>query len=282
MHAFGLEECGDYAHAEQVARAALAPGRVRRAGAPRDGPCLRDDRARRRRRALDERALRPLERRHRRRHALLVAPGVVPSGAGPVEGRARALRPARARRPLERDRRPDRCLCAAVAHRAARRRRGHALGRARRRLGAAHRRRLLQLQRPARDAGLRRRARLAARRRLERALRRGRSLPTRHGADDAAARPARVPRADRVRARRQRARDHAARQPAGAGAPARRQPCAARRAEPDLAPGASNARAVATTRRRSDRRRPPRGAAGSAPDTRPMRASRGRRPRSET
>ena len=102
---------------------------------------------------------------------------------------------------------PDRCLRAAVAHRAARRPRRDALGRARRRLGAAHRRRLLQLQRPARDAGIRRRARLA----------RARSASSARCAKPprcrrATARPrdcsaSRLPRADRIRARQRRARD---------------------------------------------------------------------------
>ena len=55
--------------------------------------------------------------------------------------------------------------------------------------------------------------------------------PPRH--DDAPARTGRVPGPGRVRARRRHARGHAARQPAGAGAPPRRQPRAARRAPPD-------------------------------------------------
>ena len=92
---------------------------------------------------------------------------------------------------------------------------------------------LLQLQRPARDARLRRRTRLAARR-PARARPANRALaadPPRQ--DDATARPGRVPRPGRVRPRRRHARDHAARQPAGAGAPPRRQPRAARRPPPD-------------------------------------------------
>ena len=59
------------------------------------------------------------------------------------------------------------------------RRNRRALARARRRLGAAHRRPLLQLQRPARDAGFRRRAGLGRAKRLERALP-SHSQPTRH------------------------------------------------------------------------------------------------------
>ena len=71
--------------------------------------------------------------------------------------------------------------------------------------------------------------------RLELALARGGVAADALRRDHAAARPARLPRADRVRPRQRHRRDHAAREPAGAGAPTWRQPCAARRAAPDSA-----------------------------------------------
>ena len=52
MHAFGLEESGDYPRATQAALAALRHSPLN-AGAPRDGPCARDERAPRGRPAVD-------------------------------------------------------------------------------------------------------------------------------------------------------------------------------------------------------------------------------------
>ena len=182
MHAFGLEESGQYELAEETAGAALeldpADARAHHVMAhvfemtDRPAAGVR----------WMGRHIATLGRGDRRRHALLVAPRPVPPGAGPARRRAGDLRPAHPRQPQHRDRRPDRCVGAAVARAADGRRRRRALGRAGRRLGAAHRRRILQLQRPARDAGLRRRARLGARAALERTLAARQSLATRHGA----------------------------------------------------------------------------------------------------
>ena len=102
MHAFALEECGEFERAEQAARAALAlnplDARAHHVMAHVFEMTDRPDC----RRALDARAHGGLERRRHRRHALLVAPGAVPPGAGRARPRLDAVRRACPSRPLER------------------------------------------------------------------------------------------------------------------------------------------------------------------------------------
>ena len=81
MHAFGLEECGEYERAEQAARAALALNPLdARAHHVMAHVFEMTERADAGVRWMNEHIAR-LGRRHRRRHALLVAPGAVPPGA---------------------------------------------------------------------------------------------------------------------------------------------------------------------------------------------------------
>ncbi|WP_218511431.1 tetratricopeptide repeat protein [Variovorax sp. dw_308] len=112
---------------------------------------------------------------------------------------------------------------------------GRALGRTRAGMGAAHRRWFLQLQRPARSARVRRCARLGQRQATGAIA--GACTTVAHAArrDHAATRARVMPRHDRIRRGQRRAGDHAAGQPAPDGASARWQPCAARCAAPDAA-----------------------------------------------
>ena len=81
MHAFGLEEAGEFQRAERTALAALALDGAN-ARAHRDGAHLRNDRSARGRSALVERAQGPMADGYRGRHTLLVASGSVPPFAG--------------------------------------------------------------------------------------------------------------------------------------------------------------------------------------------------------
>ena len=157
MHAFGLEETADYAHAETQGRRSVELE-------PRDSWGWHA-------------VAHVLEMRHAaaRRHRLaaadppawatgsffavpqLVAPGAVPPGAGPITTRCWRCMTGLSAAPARRGAGHDRRLGAAVAAEAARRGRRRALADAGRTLGAAGRCRQLRVQRPARDDRLRRR-----------------------------------------------------------------------------------------------------------------------------
>ena len=261
MHAFGLEECGDYDEAEASARAALALDPLdARAHHVMAHVFEMTDRAEAGVRWLD-RPRRRLGRRHRRRDPLLVAPRPVPARARASPTRALASTTS-ASAPAARTPIADLIDASALLWRVEL-------------AGGDAGARWLELADAwaphiddgfcsfndlhamlafvgARDWHARRPARARAAHGARAA-----DAPRR---DDAAARPGRVPRADRVRPRRRHAGDHAAGQPAGAGAPPRRQPCAARRAAPDAGAGR---RAPARGERVVDRRSRREGGVGS-------------------